>query len=240
MLSSVVNQELINKMDLIKQIVELWLSFRGAQKIKVKQPLSTIYTNKTIDPKYENIILEELNVKNIIIDETLVDKVKTVCLPDGKKLGKKLWKDFQNINNMAKNGEYTKNSDWSIQVGEYALLPDEFDIRYEKWDLEYEIIVDWDLILMMDTNITDKLLLEWYAREIVRSIQEARKQTWYQVSDRIYLSLGGYRIEEILSDFKTYIYSETLANNYDGSNFDYNWDLELDEWAKIQIKLKKQ
>lgn len=239
MLSSLINQNLINKMDLIKQIVELWLSFRGAQKIKVKQPLSTLYTNKQIDPKYKNTILEELNVKNIIIDPNLVNKVKTVCLPDGKKLGKKLGKDFQNINNMAKNGEYIKNYDWSISVGEYILLADEFDIRYEKWDLEYEIIVDWDLIIMMDTTITDKLLLEWYAREIVRSIQEARKQTWYEVSDKIFLKLEWYRIEEILSDFKTYIYNETLADDYIWSIFEYDGELDLED-GKIQIKLKKQ
>lgn len=245
-LSSIANQELINKMDLIKKVVELWLSFRGAQKIKVKQPLSAIYINKTIESKYENIILEELNVKNIVIDESLVDKVKTVCLPDGKKLGKKLGKDFQNINNMAKNWEYIKNPDWSVTVGEYTLLPDEFEIRYEKGDLAFDIIVDDDLILMMDTNISDELLLEWYAREIVRSIQEARKQTWYEVSDKIYLNLSGYRISDILSDladwrqgFKTYIYNETLATEYDGLESDYNWSLELDE-GTIQIKLKKQ
>ena len=239
MLSSLINNNLIEKMDLIKQIVETGLSFRGAQKIKVKQPLSVIYINKPIDFKYQNIIIEELNVKSIIIDSSLVDKVKTVCLPDGKKLGKKLGKDFQNINNMAKNGEYTKNLDWSISVWEYILLADEFDIRYEKWDLEYEIMVDWDLIIMMDTTITDNLLLEWYAREIVRFIQDARKQSWYNVSDKIFLKLEWYRIEEILSDFKSYIYNETLANESTDLKFDYEWELDLED-GKMQIKLKKQ
>ncbi len=239
MLSSLINQNLINKMDLAKQIVELGLSFRGSQKIKVKQPLNTIYTNKPIDLKYQNIILEELNVKKIVIDPTLVDKVKIICLPDGKKLGKKLGKDFQNINNMAKNWEYIKNNDWSIKVWEYILSSDEFEIRYEKGDLEFEIIVDGDLIVMMDTDITDDLLLEWYAREIVRSVQEARKQTWYEVSDKIYLCLEWYRISEILSDYNIYIQNETLATIYDGIESDYQWSLELDEGI-IQIKLKKQ
>lgn len=240
MLYDLVNQNLINNMDLVKQIVELWLSFRSSQKIKVKQPLSTLYINMEINPKYESILLEELNIKNIVIDPKLSDKVKVVCLPNGAKLGKKLWKDFQQVNNAAKSWEYQKLEDWSIRVWEYILSIDEFDIRYEKWDdLEYDIMVDDKLIIMMDTSITDELLLEWYAREIVRYIQDARKQSGYEVSDKILLYIDGYRISEILSDFGGYIYSETLANKYDGSDFDFGGELDLDD-GKIQIKLKKQ
>jgi hypothetical protein len=56
-------------MDLTKQIVELGLSLRGSLKLKVKQPLLSLKINKNIHPDYINIIKEELNIKELIIDE---------------------------------------------------------------------------------------------------------------------------------------------------------------------------
>lgn len=213
MIEKLINGRLIQNMDLIKNIVELWLSFRWSHKIKIKQPLSTITINKDINPKYQNIILEELNIKDLIIDHTITDHVHTICVPNAKLLWKKLGSRFKEINDLAKEGQFDRLSNGDIQVEDVVLEDGEYELRYEKWDLQHEIAVDNDTIIMIDTQITQDLKIEWYARELVRAIQEARKNSNYNVSDRIYLKISWYMSQEILDKFWDYIFNETLATS---------------------------
>jgi isoleucyl-tRNA synthetase len=84
---------LIKDMDLAKQIVELGLSLRGSLKLKVKQPLQEITINKKINPSYEVIILEELNIKKLSIDESLNNQIKVTCVPNARIVGRNLEED---------------------------------------------------------------------------------------------------------------------------------------------------
>lgn len=239
MVENLINKRLIANMDLIKHIVELGLSFRWAHKIKIKQPLSTITINKQVDPKYENIILEELNIKNIIVDQTITDHVHTICVPNAKILGKKLGNRFKEINDTAKSGKFDKIEDNKIQVEDIILEPEEYELRYEKWDLQHDIAVDGDIIIMIDTDITDDLRLEWYARELVRAIQEARKGCDFEVSDRIYLKISWYMSDEIVSQFGDYITNETLATLQDDVWWaDFVGSCDVDD-GKIDFEIKK-
>ncbi len=199
-------------MDLTKQIVELGLSLRGSLKLKVKQPLQEITLNKGINPSYKSIILEELNIKKLSIDKTLNDQIKVTCVPNARIVGKKLGGRFAEINNLAKSGQFTLLSDNTVQVSDIILEADEYEIRYDKLeDTQGDIITQEDLIIMIDTTITAELKLEGYARELVRSIQEARKSSGYQVTDRITLSISGFEADQIISKFGSYIATETLA-----------------------------
>ncbi len=211
MIDALINKKLIENIDLIKHIVELGLSFRWSHKIKIKQPLSTITINKKINSKYEHIILEELNIKSLEVDPSITDHVDTICVPNAKILGKKLGSRFKEINEIAKSGKFSKIQDNKIQVEDVILEPDEYELRYEKWDLQHDIAVNGDTIIMIDTDITDDLKLEWYARELVRSIQEARKESEFEVSDRIYLKISWYISDDIINKFGDYITNETLA-----------------------------
>ena len=200
-------------MDLAKQIVELGLSLRGSLKLKVKQPLQEITINKKINPSYEVIILEELNIKKLSIDESLNNQIKVTCVPNARIVGKKLGGRFAEINNLAKSGQFTLLSDKTVQVSDIILQEDEYEIRYDKLDdTQGDIITQEDLILMIDTTITPELKLEGYARELVRSVQEARKTAGYEVTDRIKLSITGFEADQIISKFGNYISTETLAS----------------------------
>jgi isoleucyl-tRNA synthetase len=91
------------------------------------------------------------------------------------------------------------------------------------------------MVIAMDSNITNELKLEWNARDIVRQIQEARKEADYQVDDRIEISISW--AEEILKEFSRYIETETLSTLVDDIKLA---DVEkYIEELKINIKLKK-
>lgn len=67
------------------------------------------------------------------------------------------------------------------------------------------------MVIAMDTFITEELELEGYARDLVRAIQDLRKEAGYEVSDRVWIAINGEKIDGILASFGDYIASETLS-----------------------------
>ncbi len=95
-------------------------------------------------------------------------------------------------------------------------------------------------MISLDTVITDDLKLEGYARDIVRLIQDMRKEAGYEVSDRISLSMSGEGSEAILQDFSEYITRETLSTLVASiASPDIEKSEEIDESLLINITLKK-
>lgn len=233
------NQKLLADMDLTKQIVELGLSLRWSLKLKVKQPLQSLKINKSINPAYEIIIKEELNIKELIIDESLNNQITVTCVPNARIVGKKLWGRFAEINNLAKSGKFTLLSDKRVEVSDITLEADEYELRYEKGDLAGDLITSWDLILVLDTTITPELKLEWYARELIRSIQEARKSANYEVTDRILLSVSWFEADQIITHYWEFITSETLSTLVPTiENADYSGECDVDEGV-ITLSIKR-
>ena len=94
-------------------------------------------------------------------------------------------------------------------------------------------------VIALDITLTEALKLEGYARDLVRAIQDARKETGYEVSDRIRLRLSGLGSEEIVAKFGDYITSETLSKIDHGLT---TGDIEREvdtEGVKWKIVLKR-
>jgi len=101
--------------------------------MRVKQPLPAVILSQDMAALYQDMIKEELNVKAYIVDETLASKVRAVCKPNARLLGKKFGKDMQTVINEAKSGAFVMQPDGSVLVaGQYVLTGDEFVIEYEK------------------------------------------------------------------------------------------------------------
>jgi isoleucyl-tRNA synthetase len=99
------------------------------------------------------------------------------------------------------------------------------------------------IVVALDKNITEDLLLEGYARDIVRLIQEARKQADYHVADRIQLALESNNsdlLNKVLASFKDYIQKETLSTLVDKiDNSDVALKEKIDNNFDVKISLKK-
>lgn len=238
--SNLIDEALNADMDKTQKIINLWLALRGNKKIRVRQPLSSIIIWEKLDEYYTNIISEELNVKVVtIVDSKTI--AKKICKPNARLIWPRFGKSVQEIINLAKNWEFEELQNWWVKVGDFELNEWEFEIAYEPFDSQVWDISAWfGMVISMNTEISEDLLLEWYARDIVRTIQDARKEAWYQVSDRIKLEVTWEISSKILEKFGKYIESETLSsiiNNLENS--DISKEVELDEWLKIVIKLKK-
>ena len=229
-----INEKLNSDTDLVQKIITLWLAWRANHKIRVRQPLQSITITEKLENYYIEIIKEELNIKEVLVVDgnTLA---KQICKPNGRAIWPKFWKDVKFIMTEAKSWNFEILKNWNAKVWEFELDISDFELVFEAWDTETLIEAWFWMVIAMDSNITNELKLEWNARDIVRQIQEARKEADYQVDDRINISISW--ADEILKEFSKYIEAETLSTIVKSlSKEDINKDIEE---LKINIKLKK-
>ena len=101
-------------MDKCEQIVSLGLSLRSRKGIRVRQPLESITITEILDPYYQEIIRDELNVKEVRFENP--EKIaRKICKPDARKIGPKYGKDMQYIINEAKAGNF-READGKIYI----------------------------------------------------------------------------------------------------------------------------
>ena len=139
----------------------------------------------------------------------------------------------------AKSGEFTENADGTITAGGHTLAANEFEIAYEALDTHFDIQAGSGMVIMMDTTITEALKIEGFARDIIRTIQDLRKEAGYEVMDRIKLAISGEKASEILVAHRAYIESETLSQvveSLDGADMSREVDLEE---TKVSVFIKK-
>jgi isoleucyl-tRNA synthetase len=170
-----------------------------------------------------DIIVEELNVKSVKIDEDENGLVSFSAKANFKVLGKKLGKSMkaaaQKIEALSSkvlsdmlNG---KTFRMDYEDGSIDLTADDLVIaRTEKENVK--VLNEGTITLGFDTELTDSLVWEGVARDLVRIIQSSRKDMGLEVSDRIELVINGPEIvEKTLEAFKAYIMGETLAVKLD-------------------------
>ena len=245
---------MIRDMWLTQTIVSLWLSLRWQKKLRVKQPLQAAMISVSIWDIYADMIREELNIKELRVDETLAWKVRAVCKLNARLLGKRYGKEMQWVINEAKSGNFVLQNDGHVLVAEkYDLSPEEFEIEYEKWDVPFDVAIDGSLIVALDDTLTDELRLEWDARDLIRFIQEARKTADYKMDDRIQLVVSLPKdveqakdmpfksdIATLMKEYGELITWETLATLVDTLDTpDQQQNVELEMVGHVWFGIKK-
>ncbi len=233
--NSLIDIQLNEDMDICQKIINLGLSLRTAQKIRVRQPLQSISIGVHLSQYYKDIIKEELNVKEVLEVES--DSIaQKICKPNGRLIGPKFGKDVKFIISEAKAGNFSEIDENTVKVWDFTLKWDEFEIAYVTSGDEDNIESGFGMVIAMNLELTQELKVEWYARDIVRHIQEARKEAGYQVDDRISLNIITPELNAILASYD--IASETLSTLDTSLS---SWDIEKDislgkNTAKIILK----
>ena len=234
------------RMQLAQDICSLVLSIRKKVNIKVRQPLQKILI-PVLDPamklaieQMDELILAEVNVKEInYITETegvISKKLKPNFKLLGAKLGTKMKQASAVIAALSQNqiSELERNGSLMIQVEESAitLLINEVDIIAE--DIPgWSVAVKGNLTVALDISLSEALLKEGNARELINRVQNIRKEANFELTDKILLQIvDNTNMKDAVNEFSEYICREILATQID-------WVSSLEEGVDIDINDQK-
>lgn len=212
-----VDKELVKKVKVIRDIVNLALSIRSKNKLKVRQPLSVMKLVVADDLGFElsradiEVIMEEINVKNVEIVSDFKEFADLDVVVNSKILGPKYGGMVQDFIKASKAGEY-ELVDGGVKVCGEILTEDEMKFVYKGRDAD-NVEANKDIVVMLDLELNESLRMEGVARDIIRLIQDHRKSMDYQVDDKINVTVDvkDKFLRRSIEEFKEVIKSETLS-----------------------------
>ncbi len=212
---------LVAEMDRVREIASAGLALRKERGLRVRLPLAGLTVVTAEGVEFSDVLRDELNVKSIrvepLLDSSLGDYGVTRRLTvNARALGPRLGRDVQRVIQAAKAGEWTPEGD-GVVVGGVALGDGEFELVLEAADPDRAIaFLPGGGFLVLDTAVTPDLEAEGLARDVVRAVQQARRDAGLDVSDRIALRLAGDAAAvAAISAHRDLVAGETLATNLD-------------------------
>ncbi len=250
---SLIDLELERRMEAAQRITSLARSLRERANLKVRQPLRRILipvinpTERRDIQAVEEIIIEEINVKAIeFVSGNDSDIVRKVAKPNFKIIGKKYGKSTQGVANFIKD---LKNDSIKLieKEGKISALIDgnNLEISLEDIEIQSEDLEGWlvatenGITVALDTTLDNDLINEGTAREFVSRIQNLRKDSGFEVIDRITIQFtASEKITESVKTLNDYISSETLAESLEFvADIDSATEIELmDETIRVKIE----
>ena len=251
---SKIDKNLEERMQMAQDVSSMVLALRRKVNIKVRQPLHTVmipvvdaHQQESIEA-VKNLILNEVNVKELkFVDNTagiLVKKIK----PDFKKLGPRYGKIMKAL---AATIQSMSQEDINAfeKAGTFTLMVDGQEAVLERTDVEIisEDIPGWlvanegRLTVALDITVTEDLRKEGLARELVNRIQNLRKSSGFDITDKIHVSiLSCEEMDEAIYDYKDYIANQVLAESIEIMDNAISDATELDfEDFKLSVKIEK-
>lgn len=224
---SLIDKAQEQRMELAQQITSMVLSLRKKEKIMVKQPLQRVAIPATDDrtqaqiESVKDLILSEVNVKELEFvggDGILVKKVKCNFRTMGKKFGKQMKDVNAAVLAMTQEqiGELETRQHLALTLaGGETVTVDAEDIEIYSEDVPgWSVANEGVLTVALDLTITEELRIEGVARELVRSIQQLRKDTGLEITDRIRVTIPATDDNKAcLAALKEYIATQVLANS---------------------------
>ena len=243
-----INKELEKEMDLAYKIVKLGRNARNSADIKNRQPLAEMLVSiKSIPEYYGNIIKDELNIKNIEFGAEMSEYVDFEIKPNlpvlGKEYGKlipRIKEEISKMNQMKLASKINNSEEEKITIdGIEIILNSENLIINMKGKAGYAFSGEGELGVVLDTHITEELLEEGYVREVLSKIQNLRKESNFDVMDRIKIYLSGSeKVISIVKQNEATIKHDTLATEilYNKENIEYSEIIVNKETVNIMLE----
>ena len=218
---SLIDKSLEEKMDLVRDFITMGRNIRETSKIKVKQPLSKVIIDskyKSIIKDVDSLILEELNVKELDYTDNMHEYVNITYKPNFKEVGNVLGskiKSFQNylLNISDEDIEKLNNDELVVNLdGEDVKIAKDMVLLFVSPKEGYNSSYLNNKVIVINTELTNDLLLEGLAREFNSKIQNMRKESGFEIADRIKIYYESIpEIEKMLDKYSDYIKDETLC-----------------------------
>ena len=248
-----IDKALLERMDYAQRISSLVLSLRKKDNLRVRQPLSKILLPVLNDGfmtqvnAVKDLILAEVNIKEIEYITDTDGVIHKKAKPNFKTLGKKLGK------NMKAAGEIILGLDQAtistIEKNNLFILEiegEKIELTLEDFEIVSEDIPGWqvaqdkDITVALDITLTEDLIQEGVARELINRIQNIRKNSDFEVTDRIIVEVQRNDVlNDAIGKFSSYISNEVLANEISLKDKVVGEEVELFEGTNIMLAVRK-
>ena len=218
-----IDPELEQNMDNVLKLVVMGRACRNASNIKNRQPIGQMFVKAgfTLPEFYQEIVADELNVKNVKFTDDVRDFTSYNFKPQLKTVGPKYGKMLGGIKNALNSVDGNAAMDEINETGALKLDVNGQEITLFREDLLIETAQidgyvsenDNGITVVLDTNLTPELLEEGFVREIISKVQTMRKEADFEVMDRIRVTYDGSdKAETIFAKYAGEIAGEVLAN----------------------------
>ncbi|WP_214369438.1 isoleucine--tRNA ligase [Pseudonocardia sp. H11422] len=214
---------LVAAMDRVRQVASAALSLRKARGLRVRLPLAKLTVaaqDADVLEPFADILRDEVNVKEVALTRDVAAHGRFEIAVNARACGPRLGGDTQKVIRAVKAGEWHQNADGTVTAAGIQLLPGEFTEKLVAADpAETGALPDSTGLVVLDTAVTPELAAEGVARDVVRAVQQARRNARLEVSDRIALTVtaadeaGAATVTNALQAHGEFIRGETLATS---------------------------
>ena len=200
--------ELVRAMDEVRAVCSTALGLREDNKLRNRLPLTDLAVaggRAEALASFTGLISDELNVKSVTISSDRTAYGTEVVRPDPRVLGPRLGREVQAVLKAARDGDWQRDASGGIVVGGHALQPGEYELALQTDDSNAASgraaeavryvdpegrMIDTGLVVALDLTVTPELHAEGVTRDLVRLVQQARRDADLDVTDRIVLTLS--------------------------------------------------
>ena len=222
--AEMIDKDLEASMEEVLDIVVMGRAARNTANIKNRQPIGTMYVRaeRPLDAMFQEVVADELNVKNVEFKEDLSDFTSYTFKPQLKTVGPKYGKllngiraHLAEINGREAMKELDNSGSLSFDIDGQNVVLSKEDLLIDTAQMEgYVTEEDSTVTVVLDTNLSDALIEEGFVREIISKIQTMRKEAGFEVMDKIVVySMGNQKIEGYMKEYREEILSDVMASD---------------------------
>jgi isoleucyl-tRNA synthetase len=221
------DHDLVTTMDRVREVCSTASALRKAEGLRVRLPLARLTVvagDAGVLRPFAGLVTDELNVRELVLTDLAESDagafgVRQVLAVNARAAGPRLGRDVQTAIRGAKAGDWSVEADGSVTAGGIALLEGEYTLQTvvadaDPSDRRAVAMLPGGGFVILDTAVTPELAAEGLARDVVRAVQQARREAGLAVSDRITLAVSGDAdVLEALAVHAELIKSETLSTS---------------------------
>ncbi|MDQ3574045.1 MAG: isoleucine--tRNA ligase [Actinomycetota bacterium] len=209
--------ELVASMDLVRDVCSAAHSVRKAQRLRARLPLASLTfagaEANRLEP-FTNLVADEVNVKRVILSSDVEAEGELVLQVVPAVLGPRIGPDVQKIIKAVREGNWERHADGAVQVAGRTLADDEYSLHLSPHDQAAgRALPGGDGVVILDLDVSSELEAEGLARDVVRLVNEARREAGLHVSDHIHLVLDmPDDVAAAVETHRAYVMEQTLAD----------------------------
>ena len=222
--AEMIDKDLEASMEEVLDIVVMGRAARNTANIKNRQPIGTMYVRaeRPLDAMFQEVVADELNVKNVEFKEDLSDFTSYTFKPQLKTVGPKYGKllngiraHLAEINGREAMKELDNSGSLSFDIDRQNVVLSKEDLLIDTAQMEgYVTEEDSTVTVVLDTNLSEELIEEGFVREIISKIQTMRKEAGFEVMDKIVVySMGNQKIKGYMKEYREEILSDVMASD---------------------------